>query len=81
MPSMFPSENNDPPEGSPKRSLLDIGLRLFVIFVTFFALSFMGTHFFGSKYHPTSDPMATGPSLVVATIVGLVMTICLARTV
>jgi hypothetical protein len=75
--SIFPE--SDDPEGPPKRPLLGIVLRLLIIFATFFTLSFIGTHFLGSKYHPTSEPMATGPSIVVATIVALVMTIYLAK--
>lgn len=79
MTSIFSTEGNAP-ETPRKRSLLYIALRLFVIFLTFFTLGFMGMHFLGSKYHPTSAPMATGPSLIVATIVGLVMTIYLAKS-
>lgn len=68
-------------EGLRSGPLLDIGLRLFIVFATFFTLSFIATHFLGSKYRPTSAPMATGPSIAVATIVGLVMTIYLAKSV
>lgn len=81
--SIFSPESNDlerskRPERLPKRPLSDIASRLLVVFVVFFALSFLGTHFIGSKYHP-GDTMATGPSIVVATIVALVMTIYLAK--
>jgi hypothetical protein len=78
--SIFSTESNDP-ERPPKRPLLGIVLRLLIIFATFFTLSFIATHFLGSKYHPTSEPMATAPSIVVATIVALVMTIYLAKSI
>jgi hypothetical protein len=79
MISIFSTESNDP-ERPPKRPLSDIAFRLLFIFAIFFTLSFVGTHFVGSKYH-SGDTMATGPSIVVATIVGLVMTIYLAKSV
>jgi hypothetical protein len=83
--SIFPDENNNAedgkPERPPKRPFLDIALRLVAIFIMFFTLSFVGTHFLGDKYHPTNDPMPAGPSIVVATVVGLVMTIYLAKSV
>jgi hypothetical protein len=78
--SIFSTKSNDP-ERPAKRPLLGIVLRLLIIFATFFTLSFIVAHFFDSKYHPTSEPMSAGPSIVVATIVALVVTIYLARSV
>lgn len=77
--SIFSPENNHP-DRPTKRPLLDIALRLLAIFVIFFTLAFVGAHFVGSKFHP-GETMATGPSIVVATIVALVMTIRLAKSV
>jgi hypothetical protein len=65
----------------PKRPLFGIAVQLLTIFVTFFTLTFIMVHFVGRKWHPMDDPVPIIPSIVMATVVGLGMTIYLARSI
>jgi hypothetical protein len=69
-----------PDTDPPKRPLREIGSRMLVIFAAFFLIAFVGAHFVGiGKLHPQTQPII--PSIILATVVGVVMVIALRNSI